>query len=50
MKRQIEEMEEEMSRLNSKVRRYQRDIEDLTEANETLNSELTSLRNRKNVT
>jgi len=50
MKRQIDEMEEEMTRLSAKTRRFQREIEDLTEANETLTNELKSLRSRKNVT
>lgn len=40
-------MEEEIVRLNTKVRKYQREVEDLTEANETLTKENQGLRGRK---
>lgn len=46
LKRQVEEMEEEISRINSKTRKYQREVEDLTEANDTLTKENQALRAR----
>jgi len=44
IKRNMEEAEEENARLSATRRRLQREIEDLTEQNETLQRELASAR------
>ncbi|XP_063157319.1 myosin-10-like isoform X2 [Candoia aspera] len=46
LKRQLEEAEEEASRANASRRRMQRELEDVTELAESMNREITSLRNR----
>ncbi|XP_026567536.1 myosin-10-like isoform X3 [Pseudonaja textilis] len=46
LKRQLEEAEEEVSRANTSRRRMQRELEDVTESAESMNREVTSLRNR----
>ncbi|XP_015680592.1 myosin-10-like isoform X1 [Protobothrops mucrosquamatus] len=46
LKRQLEEAEEEASRANASRRRMQRELEDVTESAESMNREVTSLRNR----
>uniref|UniRef100_A0A8C5WX37 Myosin motor domain-containing protein n=1 Tax=Laticauda laticaudata TaxID=8630 RepID=A0A8C5WX37_LATLA len=45
LKRQLEEAEEEVSRANASRRRMQRELEDVTESAESMNREVTSLRN-----
>ncbi|XP_022379588.1 myosin-14 isoform X1 [Enhydra lutris kenyoni] len=46
LKRQLEEAEEEASRAQSVRRRLQHELEDVTEASESMNRELNTLRNR----
>nr|XP_048688488.1 myosin-10-like isoform X2 [Caretta caretta] len=46
LKRQLEEAEEEASRANSGRRRLQRELDDVTESAESMNREVTALRNR----
>ncbi|XP_012588970.1 PREDICTED: myosin-14 [Condylura cristata] len=46
MKRQLEEAEEEASRAQAGRRRLQRELEDATESAESMNREVTTLRNR----
>ncbi|XP_013927341.1 PREDICTED: myosin-10-like isoform X4 [Thamnophis sirtalis] len=46
LKRQLEEAEEEASRANASRRRMQRELEDVTESAESMNREVTTLRNR----
>ncbi|XP_034645237.1 myosin-14-like, partial [Trachemys scripta elegans] len=46
LKRQLEEAEEEVSRANSSRRRMQRELDDVTESAESMNREVTTLRNR----
>lgn len=46
LKRQVDEAEEESSRMNSSKRKIQRELDDALEANEELQREVTSLRNR----
>ncbi|XP_030400610.1 myosin-10-like isoform X6 [Gopherus evgoodei] len=46
LKRQLEEAEEEASRANSSRRRMQRELDDVTESAESMNREVTTLRNR----
>merc|ERR1719447_1135617 len=46
LKRQLDEAEEENSRLNQQKRKLQRDLDDLGEQNEGLNRELSSTRNK----
>ncbi|XP_074873864.1 myosin-10-like isoform X4 [Carettochelys insculpta] len=46
LKRQLEEAEEEVSRANASRRRMQRELEDVTESAESMNREVTTLRNR----
>uniref|UniRef100_A0A8C8RUZ4 Myosin heavy chain 14 n=1 Tax=Pelusios castaneus TaxID=367368 RepID=A0A8C8RUZ4_9SAUR len=46
LKRQLEEAEEEASRANASRRRMQRDLDDVTESAESMNREVTTLRNR----
>jgi len=44
--RSSEENEEELARVQARSRKYQRELEDLTEANDTLTKENQSLRSR----
>ncbi|XP_077836929.1 myosin-14 isoform X7 [Macaca mulatta] len=46
LKRQLEEAEEEASRAQAGRRRLQRELEDVTESAESMNREVTTLRNR----
>ncbi|XP_044844690.1 myosin-10-like [Mauremys mutica] len=46
LKRQLEEAEEEASRANSSRRRMQRELDEVTESAESMNREVTTLRNR----
>lgn len=46
LKRQLEEAEEEASRAHAGRRRLQRELEDVTESAESMNREVTTLRNR----
>jgi len=46
LKRQVDEAEEENTRLNSSKRKVQRELDDYIEANEELSREVQSLRNR----
>lgn len=46
LKRQVEEAEEEASRAQAGRRRLQRELEDITESNESMNREVVTLRNR----
>ncbi|XP_067388870.1 myosin-10-like [Emydura macquarii macquarii] len=46
LKRQLEESEEEVARANASRRRMQRDLDDVTESAESMNREVTTLRNR----
>lgn len=46
LKRSVDEAEEENTRLTSAKRRIQRELDDVTEANEELTREVQSLRNR----
>lgn len=46
LKRQLEEAEEEASRAQAVRRRLQHELEDVTEASESMNRELNVLRNR----
>ena len=46
LKRSVDEAEEENTRLNSSKRKTQRELDDYIEANEELNREVQSLRNR----
>ncbi|XP_054553286.1 myosin-14 [Talpa occidentalis] len=46
LKRQVEAAEEEASRANAARRRLQRDLDDITESNESLKREAATLRNR----
>ncbi len=46
LKRQLEEAEEEASRAQAVRRRLQHELEDVTEASESMNRELNTLRNR----
>jgi myosin heavy chain 9/10/11/14 len=46
-KRVIEEYEEEVTQLKNKNRKIARDIDELTEQNEILNREITTLRQRQ---
>lgn len=46
-KRLIDENEEEVTQLKNRNRKLLRDIEELTEQNESLNKELTSLRQKQ---
>jgi len=42
----VEEAEEEVSRANAKSRKFQREVDDLTEANEQLTRDMAAIRNR----
>ncbi|KAM9296801.1 myosin-10 [Gastrophryne carolinensis] len=46
LKRQLEEAEEEATRANASRRKLQRELDDACEANEVLNREVTTLKNR----
>ncbi|KAF6078720.1 myosin heavy chain 14 [Phyllostomus discolor] len=46
LKRQVQEAEEEASRAQADRRRLQRELDDVTETAESLNREVTTLRNR----
>lgn len=46
LKRQLEEAEEEATRANASRRKLQRELDDATEANEGLNREVSTLKNR----
>ena len=46
LKRAVDEAEEENTRLNSSKRKIQRELDDVSEANEELTRECQSLRNR----
>ena len=46
LKRSVDEAEEENTRLNASKRKTQRELDDYIEANEELNREVQSLRNR----
>mgnify|MGYP000093781782 CR=1 FL=1 len=46
LKRSVDEAEEENTRLTTAKRRIQRELDDVTEANEELTREVQSLRNR----
>ena len=46
MKRQIEDAEEELSHANAGKRKLQRDLDDMSEQNETLQREVNQLRSK----
>ena len=46
LKRQLDEAEEECSREKAQRRKAQRDLDDLTEANETMSRELSNYKNK----
>lgn len=46
LKRELDDKDEELSRVNAKCRKLQREAEDLSEANETLTRENSGLRNK----
>ena len=46
LKRQLDDAEEEVSRANASKRKMQREVDDLTEQNETLQREVNQLRNK----
>lgn len=46
LKRQLEEVEEENSRSSAQKRKLQRELEELTDSSQTMNREISSLRNQ----